>query len=190
MPLLYFLTPTQPFTPLLGSMTLDPNTASHKLIISDNLTLLTYTEEKQVVPDNPERFHIGVLGSKGFSAGRHSWDIEVADNDSWTLGVVKQSIKRKQLVKMQPDSGLWSIRYISGKYRAGVKARTELKVAKRPTVIRVLLDYEGGEVSFSDPSANTTLYSFTDVFTEKLFPYFNSASLKCPLRLFSLTERN
>lgn len=183
----YFFLPTQPLTPLVGSVTLDPNTASYRLIISDDLTSLTYTEEKQKVPDNPERFHIGVLGSKGFSAGRHSWDVEVGDNDSWTLGVVRQSIKRKQFLKMQPDSGLWSIRYISGKCRAGVKARTELKVAERPTVIRVLLDYEGGKVSFLDPSANTTLYSFTDVFTEELFPYFNTASLKCPLRLFSKT---
>ncbi|XP_076152606.1 zinc-binding protein A33-like [Alosa pseudoharengus] len=165
------------------SMTLDPNTASSKLIIADHLASLTYTEEKQTVPDNPERFQTGVLASKGFTAGRHSWDVEVGDNDNWTLGVVRQSIKRKQLVKMQPDSGLWSIRFISGKYRAGVKARTELKVAERPTVIRVLLDYERGEVSFSDPSASTTLYSFTNVFKEKLFPYFNTTSLKCPLRL-------
>lgn len=164
-------------------MTLDPNTASNRLIISDSLTSLTCTEEKQKVPDNPERFHIGVLGSKGFTAGRHCWDVEVGDSDNWTLGVVRQSIKRKQLLKMQPDSGWWSIRYVSEKYRAGVKARTELKVAERPQVIRVLLDYERGEVSFSDPSANITLYTFTDVFSEKLFPYFNSASLKCPLRL-------
>ncbi|XP_041935220.1 nuclear factor 7, brain-like [Alosa sapidissima] len=170
-----------------GTMTLDPNTASPKLIIADHLTSLTYTEEKQTVHDNPERFQIGVLGSKGFTAGRHSWDVEVGDNDNWTLGVVRQSIKRKQLLKMQPVSGLWSIRFISGKYRAGVKARTELKVAERPTVIRVLLDYERGEVSFSDPSANMSLYSFTDVFTEEMYPYFNSTSLKCPLRLFPLT---
>ncbi|XP_041935227.1 zinc-binding protein A33-like isoform X3 [Alosa sapidissima] len=169
------------------SMTLDPNTASPKLIIADNLTSLTYTEEKQTVPDNPERFHIGVLGSNGFTAGRHSWDVEVGDNDSWTLGVVRQSIKRKQYLEMQPDSGLWSIRFTRGKHRAGVKASIEFNVAKRPTVIRVLLDYEHGEVSFSDPSANMTLYSFTDMFTEKLFPYFNTTSLKCPLRLFPLT---
>ncbi|KAL2102669.1 hypothetical protein ACEWY4_001837 [Coilia grayii] len=164
-------------------MALDPNTASPKLIISEDLTSLTYTVEKQKVPDNPERFHIGVLGSKGFTNGCHCWNVEVGDNDSWVLGVVKESVARKKLMKMQPEGGLWSIRYVSGKYRAGVKARTELKLADRSQVIRILLDYERGELTFSDPSANVTLYTFTQVFEEKLFPYFSTGSLKCPLRL-------
>lgn len=164
-------------------MVLDPNTAAPKLIISEDLTSLTYTEDRQKVPENPERFHIGVLGSKGFTTGNHSWYVKVGDNDFWVLGVVKKSVSRKKLMKMQPEGGIWSIRYISGKYRAGVKAKTEIKVTKSPQMIRVELDFERGTLTFSDPSTDVTLYTFNHAFNEKLFPYFSTGSLKCPLRL-------
>ncbi|XP_030637858.1 zinc-binding protein A33 [Chanos chanos] len=164
-------------------VTLDPNTACNKLLISEDHTSLSYTEEKQKVPDNPERFLIGVLGSQGFSSGRHCWDVEVGDNDHWTLGVVSQSVERKKLLKMDPSCGLWSVRFIAGKYRAGVKARTELKVTESPRVIRVELDYDEGRVTFSDPTKSHALYAFTCTFTETMFPYFNTASSICPLHI-------
>ncbi|XP_063074078.1 zinc-binding protein A33-like [Engraulis encrasicolus] len=164
-------------------MVLDPNTAAPKLIISEDLTSLTYTEDKQKVPEIPERFIIGVLGSKGFTTGRHSWDVEVGDNDFWVLGVVKKSVCRKKLMKFQPEGGIYCIRYISGKYRVGVKAKMEIKVTKSPQMIRIELDYERGQITFSDPSADVTLCTFNHAFNEKLSPYFSTGSLKCPLRL-------
>ncbi len=46
---------------------LDPNTAHPRLIISDDLTRLRYSENKQLLPNNPERFddYHCVLGSEG-----------------------------------------------------------------------------------------------------------------------------
>uniref|UniRef100_A0A8C8J964 Zinc-binding protein A33-like n=1 Tax=Oncorhynchus tshawytscha TaxID=74940 RepID=A0A8C8J964_ONCTS len=164
-------------------VTMDPNTVSTKLILTDDLTTVTCCEEKQSLPDNPERFHVGVLGSEGFITGKHFWDVEVGDSDNWSLGVAKESIVRKKLVKLDPESGLWTIRYINGKYKAGVKSRKEIKVDECPQVIRVCLDCDKGEVTFSDPTMSNTLYTFKHTFTEKLFPYFSIGSLKSPLRL-------
>ncbi|KAK6314690.1 zinc-binding protein A33-like [Coregonus clupeaformis] len=164
-------------------VTMDPNTVSTRLILTDDLTTVTCCEEKQSLPDNPERFNVGVLGSEGFNKGKHYWDVEVGDSDNWSLGVAKESIVRKKLVKLVPQSGLWSIRYISGKYKAGVKSRTEIKVDERPRVIRVHLDCDKGELTFWDPTKGTTLYTFNDTFTEKVFPYFSIGSLKSPLHL-------
>lgn len=165
-------------------MLLDPNTASPKLIVSEDLTALSHTEEEeQKRPDNPERLHIGVLGSKGFTTGLHCWDVDVGDNDSWALGVVKQSAQNKRGKAMQLEDDLWSIYYMDGKYCAGTTAWTELTVDQQPRIIRISLNCERGELSFLDLDAIAPLYTFTNVSKEALFPYFNTTSSICPLRL-------
>lgn len=163
---------------------MDPNTVSARLILTHDLTTVTYSEERQNLPENPEMLKMGVLGSEGYSKGIHYWDVEVGDNDNWILGVAKESMPRKTQVKMEPQSGLWIIKHISGKYKAGIKSHVQIKVDESPRVIRVLLNCNKGEVTFCDLTKNTTLYTFKDKFTEKVFPYFSSGSKICPLRLF------
>lgn len=168
----------------IAPVTMDPNTMSTKFTLSDDLTTMTYCDERQSLPDNPERFlNVGVLGSEGYSKGTHYWDVEVGDNDNWILGVAKESFPRKTEVKMEPQSGLWIIKYINGKYKAGIQSFVQIKVDESPRVIRVRLDCNKGEVKFFDLTKNTTLCTFKDKFTEKMFPYFNSGSVICPLRL-------
>lgn len=164
------------------AVSLDPNTASNKLVVSEDRSSVYFVEQKLEVANNPERFVLGVLGSQGISSGLHCWDVEVGDNDHWTLGVVKQSVERKKILKMDPSSGMWSIRLINGKYRAG-KSRKDLTVTEKPRVIRVQLDYDNGVITFSDPSKGPVLFTFTDTFVEALFPYLNTASAICPLHI-------
>ncbi|KAJ8357783.1 hypothetical protein SKAU_G00205770 [Synaphobranchus kaupii] len=62
--------------------------------------------------------------------------------------------------------------------------RSDLTVRRKPQRVRVQLDWDRGEVSFSDPSNNTPLYTFKHSFTERLFPFFNTGSLQiCPLKM-------
>ena len=78
-------------------VTLDPNTADPILSLSEDLTRVRLSDERQQVPDNPERFDgwWWVLGSEGFSSGRHCWDVEVG-GEGWVVGLVKESIRRKE----------------------------------------------------------------------------------------------
>ncbi|KAG5847923.1 hypothetical protein ANANG_G00131380, partial [Anguilla anguilla] len=56
--------------------------------------------------------------------------------------------------------------------------------------VRVQLDWDRGEVSFSDPSDNTPLYTFKHSFTERVFPFFNNGSLQiCPLKVSVRVEQ-
>nr|XP_023676393.1 E3 ubiquitin-protein ligase TRIM39-like isoform X1 [Paramormyrops kingsleyae] len=162
-------------TPYRAPVTLDPNTASPWLSVSDDLTSVRNTAMKQQLPNNPERLvsYPDLLGSEGFTSGQHSWEVEVGDKPEWTVGVAKESVNRKGGVKYSPEDGFWVL-YLrnSNKYKACTSPPTHLRLERRPQRIRVQLDYDRGEVSFSNPADMSLIYTFKDTFTGSLFPYF------------------
>ncbi|XP_039650069.1 zinc-binding protein A33-like [Perca fluviatilis] len=151
---------------------LDPNTAHSLLCLSDDLTSVRWGDTNQKLPDNPERYsrYASVLGSEGFSSGKHSWEVEVGDYPNWNVGLAKESADRKGEIHASPEYGLWCLVHHSGKYNDGSKS---VKVKKSLQRIRVQLDYEGGEVSFYNAEDMTHISTLRDTFTEKLFPWFS-----------------
>ncbi|XP_062858961.1 E3 ubiquitin-protein ligase TRIM39 [Trichomycterus rosablanca] len=171
------------YTPVI----LDPNTADTCLSLSDDLTVMRYTDEDQQVPDNPERFcyYECALGSEALGSGRHSWDVEVGDSSEWALGVVNESVQRKEWFPPSPERGMWTLCYYRDHYRAPNATSDQLPVKKKPQRVRVQLDWDAGRVTFSDASDNTMLYRFKAKFTEKLYPYFSNTCKRHPLRILS-----
>ncbi|KAM4712352.1 nuclear factor 7, ovary-like [Anableps anableps] len=155
---------------------LDPNTAHPDLTLSDDLTGLRQGQGKQELPDNPERIDhfISVVGSESFTSGCHSWEVEVGDNDAYVLGVLAGSDLRKRVIW----STLWRLMFCNGEYKTLSPSDTgsDVSVKENPRRIRVLLDCDGGQLSFSDAETGAHIHTFTHTFTDKLFPYISTWS--------------
>lgn len=111
--------------------------------------------------------------------------LQVGDNQDWVLGVVNESVERKGKISGCPDGGFWIVSFSDGEYTAMTRPRTTLHLPRPPRRVRVQLDYEAGEVSFSDPVAMAPIYTFSGhAFSEKMFPFFcPGANINSPLKL-------
>ncbi|XP_053351983.1 zinc-binding protein A33-like [Clarias gariepinus] len=183
-------------------VTLDPNTAHPRLTVSDDLTSVRHIDEKQNLPDNPERFDKCecILGAEGFNSGTHCWDVEVGDCSRWEVGVMIESVQRKEnaffrgllnfLSTLFNTSyrGIYCVRYHDGKYSAHFtqKPVTRLPLTQKLRRIRVTLDWNRGKLSFSNPLTNTHIHTFTHTFTEKLVPFLGVTGNESPLQILPL----
>ncbi|KAK3563375.1 hypothetical protein QTP86_023327 [Hemibagrus guttatus] len=158
-------------------VTLDPDTANHYLILSDDGKQVTYGDMKQNLPDTPKRFtfYIMVLGKQGFTSGRFYYEVQVSGKTEWDLGVVRESVNRKGKIKtFKPQDGFWTVVLRNkNEYTARDDPSVSLSLREKPQKVGVFVDYEEGLVSFYDVEARSHIYSFTgQSFTEKLYPYF------------------
>ncbi|KAK7922368.1 hypothetical protein WMY93_009270 [Mugilogobius chulae] len=151
---------------------LDPNTAECSMHLSQDLCGVTHGPPR-ALPVVPERFtnEPMVLGSEGIRSGQHQWDVEVGDLPTWDIGVVKKSVDRRGQIYADFNYGIWCLWHGEGRYDNGYGQA--VKVNSAPTKIRVKLDYEKGELSFSDANlpSQTSLLTHNAAFTETLFPY-------------------
>lgn len=158
-------------------VTLDPDTAHPKLVLSDNKKQVYHGDVVQSLPDSPERFYPGVsvLGKEGFSSGRFYYEVQVKGKTEWDIGVGLESINRKGGNILNPESGYWALGMRKDKsYWALSSTPTCVPLAEEPQRLGVHVDLESGQVSFYNVDAASHIYSFTGCsFSERLFPYFN-----------------
>ncbi|XP_015201544.2 zinc-binding protein A33-like [Lepisosteus oculatus] len=159
-----------------ADVTLDRNSAHRSLILSPDGKQVKDGDKNQNLPDTPQRFDpvVSVLGRKGFSSGRHYWEVEVGEKTEWTLGIAKESIKRKGKIILDPKNGYWTIWLRNGnEFKALADPSVLLPLSLKPQKVGIYVDYEEGQVSFYNVETRNHIYTFTDTFTEKLYPYFN-----------------
>ncbi|XP_056093398.1 E3 ubiquitin-protein ligase TRIM39-like [Rhinichthys klamathensis goyatoka] len=158
-------------------VTLDPDTADPRLILSDDGKQVSYGGIEQDVPENPKRFDksYSVLAKQGFSSGRFYYEVQVKGKIQWDLGVVRESINRKEEdIALSPEDGVWTVILMNeNQYIACESTFVSLSLRETPEKVGVFVDYEEGLVSFYDVESRSHIYSFTgQTFTEKLYPFF------------------
>ncbi|XP_053235396.1 E3 ubiquitin-protein ligase TRIM7-like [Podarcis raffonei] len=164
------------------NVTLDPDTANPRLILSEDRKSVRWGEVYQDLPDNPERFdmHGYVLGCEGFTSGRHFWEVTVGREErrnegEWAVGVARESVKRKGKFIASPKEGIWRIGKWGDQYRVSTCDGPPVSIlGGEPKRIRVALNCEGGRVSFYDADTAALLHSFSaaSFSGETLQPFF------------------
>ncbi|XP_033992845.1 zinc finger protein RFP-like [Trematomus bernacchii] len=163
-------------------VTLDPDTAYPRLILSDDGKQVKDSDVRKNLPDNPKRFDYCacVLAKQSFSSGIFYYEVQVKGKTGWTLGVARESINRKGNITLSPQKGNWMIWLRKeNEYSACADPPVRLSLKSQPEKLGVLVDYEEGLVSFYDVDAAALIYSFTGCrFKEKLYPYFSPCNYK------------
>ncbi|XP_071346058.1 E3 ubiquitin-protein ligase TRIM21-like [Trachinotus anak] len=158
-------------------VTLDPNTAHPKLVLSDDGKQVNHSDVEKNLPNNPERFSycVMVLGKQSFSSGKFYYEVEVKGKTKWDLGVTSVSANRKGQVTSCPQAGYWTLQLRNGnEYIALADPDVVLSLRSQPQKVGVFVDYEEGLVTFYDVDAAVIIYSFTDCsFIDKLHPFFS-----------------
>ncbi|XP_013866045.1 E3 ubiquitin-protein ligase TRIM39 isoform X2 [Austrofundulus limnaeus] len=162
-------------------VTLDTNTAHPRLVLSEDLKTVWCVDRHHHVPESPERFDrvVCVLGREAISSGKHYWEVEVNGKTDWDLGVARHSVNRKGKIDYTPNNGFWFLSLRDkNKYAFRSEPYTDFQLNTRPHKIGIFVDYEKGEVSFFNVDAKVHIYSFHDVFTENLYPFFSPCTNK------------
>ncbi|XP_044843933.1 butyrophilin subfamily 1 member A1-like isoform X3 [Mauremys mutica] len=169
-------------------ITLHGVTAHPNLHISGDKKSFTHEAQPQKVPPNPERFDstICVLGSEGFSSGKHYWEVEVVSSTDWDLGVARKSIQRKGKLSLSPKQGFWVLG-VSGKdYWAKTDPWTRVMVQNKPKKIGVYLSYQEGQVTFLNVTDMSVLFTFNDCsFSGEVYPFFKNSHKETTMRICS-----
>ncbi|XP_060094995.1 E3 ubiquitin-protein ligase TRIM7-like isoform X1 [Heteronotia binoei] len=159
-----------------ANVTLDPDTASPWLILSEGQKSVQIGEKPQALPTSPERFekYLAVLGCEGFTGGCHFWEVIVGSEESWIVGVASKSVRRKGGLTFAPEEGIWAVGKWAGMHRVCIKAYPPLTVTGELKRIRVCLNYAGGRVAFFDADRAALLYEFSGAsfFGATLLPFF------------------
>ncbi|XP_069619144.1 E3 ubiquitin/ISG15 ligase TRIM25-like [Ranitomeya imitator] len=156
---------------------LDVNTASKDILISDDLKTATWTGISENYPGKAARFQkYQVMSIRGFTSGRHYWDVEWSKSWRWCVGMCYPSIKRRHFKSYYGcNNKSWAL-YGGEAYNNCNKyfllhesEEIRLPHGISSDRVRICLDYEVGQLSFyelCDPIRH--LHTFTATFSEPL----------------------
>ncbi|XP_041076652.1 E3 ubiquitin/ISG15 ligase TRIM25-like isoform X2 [Polyodon spathula] len=170
---------------------LDATTAHKRIAISENFTKASVSEEMMSYPDSPARFTVcsQVLCSKGFSKGRHYWEVKLTSSNFCAIGVASSSIERKgPTSKLGRNKESWCIEWFNVKLSAWHDQRETVLENPSSSRVGVLLDCDGGSLTFYSISDRVyPIYTFSCRFSEAVYPAFWLFSSGTAVSLCKLT---
>ncbi|XP_039677898.1 uncharacterized protein LOC120572646 [Perca fluviatilis] len=157
-------------------LTLDTNTVSRHLKLSDNRTV-TWVEEDQPYPDHPERFdnYPQLLCRDGLT-GRCYWEVE--RRGEVNISVSYRGIRRKgdgRDCVFGGNDQSWSLFYSDGHYSVWHNNRgTSISSSSVSDRVAVYVDCPADSLSFYTVSSDSLihLHTFNTPFTQPLYPGF------------------
>ncbi|XP_051933954.1 E3 ubiquitin-protein ligase TRIM39 [Hippocampus zosterae] len=144
---------------------------------------LTLSEDRRQVQEGPSQAHLPyssqrfdgwpcVLAWEGYGRGRHYWEVDIANDGYWRVGLAAARSKRSGRFHMCPETGYWCLWRGTHRFYACTQPETALPAGLVPRRLGVYLDCEEGQVSFYNAQSRTHIYTFTGDFKGKVYPFF------------------
>ncbi|XP_037641311.1 NLR family CARD domain-containing protein 3-like isoform X2 [Sebastes umbrosus] len=159
-----------------SELTLDPNTANRKLILSDNNRKVTVRKETQPHPDDPERFDYWkqLLCTDGLT-GRCYWEVKWEGHVY--IAVAYRGIRRRGTGDdccLGRNDQSWSLSCSNDGYsilHRNKRVPINIPISNR---VGVYLDWSAGTLSFYRIRSDklTHIHTFSTTFTEPVYPAF------------------
>ncbi|XP_056117908.1 NACHT, LRR and PYD domains-containing protein 3-like isoform X2 [Rhinichthys klamathensis goyatoka] len=177
-------------------LTLDPNTAHTRLVLSEENRKVTCVSERQSYPDHPERFEsfFQVLCGESLT-GRCYWEAECSGGAG--ISVSYKGIQRKGGMSdcvFGYNEKSWSL-FRSGHSLTVYHNNNSTAVSADPGSCKrvgVFVDVSAGTLSFysvSDTHTLTHLHTFTHTFTEPLYAGFRVYSVNSSVSLCQIQRK-
>lgn len=159
---------------LTADVTLDSMTNHPWLLLSDDQRMVQESLSASELPPSSQRFDSWpcVLGWEGYSSGRHYWEVNIANNGYWRIGLTTANSDRHGRFPMSPKQGYWVLWRSTHQFYACNKPETSLPVGLVPQRMGIYLDYEEGQISFYNAETKSHIYTFNGNFKGKLYPLF------------------
>lgn len=146
---------------------MDRLTAHPHLLLSASKKIVTHDATPSGLLPGRQAFDTTpcILAEKGFTSGRHCWQVEVTSSgQGWAFGVMKDSVCRKGPVTISEDEGTWAL----------LPEHLPPTEPKSGTCrFRLYLDYEGGTVHFFNVATREPVVLLSNaVFLGEIFPFF------------------
>nr|XP_023647544.1 E3 ubiquitin/ISG15 ligase TRIM25-like [Paramormyrops kingsleyae] len=157
-------------------LTLDHTTAHKRILLSDNLTKAMVSEEPSPYPDGPGRFAVcfQVLATRGFSQGRHYWEVKMSSNNFCGLGLAYKSIDCDGLTsRLGRNTQSWCLEWSNFILSAWHNSSVTVLENRNPSRVGILLDYDEGTITFYNVADRAyPFYTFIQRFSEPVYPAF------------------
>ncbi|NXL67012.1 BT1A1 protein, partial [Chordeiles acutipennis] len=163
---------------VVDDIKVDEDTAHPNLSVAADKKSFTHKAQAQKITQNEESFDssVCVLGSEGFSSGKHYWEVDVEKSNDWDLGVARKSAPRKGIMSLSPKEGFWTLGLSFKCYWARTDPWTRLAIQKNPRKVGVYLNFEEKFLTFFNVTDMSVMFTFKDcMFSEEIYPFFKNS---------------
>ncbi|XP_036404796.1 E3 ubiquitin-protein ligase TRIM39-like [Megalops cyprinoides] len=103
----------------------------------------------------------GVLGEQEFHTGRHYWEVEVGEKQSWRIGVSSKPVAHGEANREMLGESYWMLQ-LQDEQLSARSAEGEINLQnEKPWKIGVHLDIDKKNISFYNTETKTQIHSFS-----------------------------